>query len=106
MQNHDTPLRTNRELVHILRIYNGTNDVDARVATPTLLDQHANLSFAAINFFRNASRNTQLQRGYAPRLRITQSYVSVALSRAMVDFLLTSVNINKSLRAVEREGCE
>ncbi|KAI6186012.1 Beta-1,3-galactosyl-O-glycosyl-glycoprotein beta-1,6-N-acetylglucosaminyltransferase 3 [Aphelenchoides besseyi] len=93
LQNHDVPLKTNQELIQIFKWFNGTNDVAAAKVDDNRINPKANWTFAAMNLFKNQSRNFLLHHGYPPILPLTKSMVFVSLSREMVDFLINEINL-------------
>jgi hypothetical protein len=53
-QNHDTSLRTNLEMVRVLKWLNGSNDVEITQIPGGRVDESLDWSFAALNLFQNS----------------------------------------------------
>ncbi len=93
LQGHDFPLRTNRELVQILTMHDGANDVEL-LATPGARAQiHFEWTFdnetgwpIGLDKMKGRASKSAPPDG----LTIYKGSVAVALSRAFIDFTLTS----------------
>uniref|UniRef100_A0A915ECL4 Uncharacterized protein n=1 Tax=Ditylenchus dipsaci TaxID=166011 RepID=A0A915ECL4_9BILA len=101
-QNHDVPLRTNAELVEIFKIFNGSNDVSTFTPSGGTLNNNANRTFAALHLYRNESINQIREDGKLLELVPTKSLIGVALSYAMVDFLLNELNVTGFAQQLEQ----
>ncbi|CAD5205674.1 unnamed protein product [Bursaphelenchus okinawaensis] len=55
LQNHDIQIKTNSELIRILQLYNGTNDVQAYRQSIKRIQPGVNWSFKAMNLFKNGT---------------------------------------------------
>lgn len=97
LQNHDIPLRTNAELVRILRQYNGTNDIATRKVIAHSVNRTLNWSVRTLRLFRNESR---IPDGLTS-LRHTKSLNLIALSRRAVEFSLRELNLEPFIDQLE-----
>ncbi|BFY99831.1 hypothetical protein BsWGS_02871 [Bradybaena similaris] len=87
------PLRTNLEMVRILKLFNGTNDIEAKTGTGRKMERYT----YKYEYIRNHTsgevvlNKTQIKHSPPPhRLEIVKCSVYASLSRAFVEFLLTS----------------
>uniref|UniRef100_A0A0N5BUQ2 Glycosyltransferase family 92 protein n=1 Tax=Strongyloides papillosus TaxID=174720 RepID=A0A0N5BUQ2_STREA len=100
LQNDDFPIKTNREIVEILKVRNSTLDMEFRDPSPFIQDrinQNASWDYKSLNFFNETeivkydknllSKNIQFSKG---------SYAS-GIPRDSVDFILNKINITKYL---------
>ncbi|CAD5205666.1 unnamed protein product [Bursaphelenchus okinawaensis] len=101
LENHDIQIKTNSELIRILQLYNGTNDVQAYRQSIKRIQPGVNWSFKAMNLFKNAHRNTRLHNGQPPVMLFAKSLPQVTLSRKAVDFMLTNMNIDRFVDRIE-----
>ncbi|KAI3420135.1 hypothetical protein GPALN_003459 [Globodera pallida] len=97
LQNHDLPLRTNAELVEILRVYNGTNDIGTKKIMPNTVNFSLDWSLAKLHLYRKGQQvPTNLT-----RLHHTKSFNLIALSRTAVQFTLGTLNLDKMIAQLE-----
>lgn len=54
LQNHDTSLRTNLEMVRVLKWLNGSNDVEITQMPGGRIDESLDWRFSALNLFKNS----------------------------------------------------
>uniref|UniRef100_A0A915CDE0 Uncharacterized protein n=1 Tax=Parascaris univalens TaxID=6257 RepID=A0A915CDE0_PARUN len=87
LQNHDIPLRTNFELVNILRALNGSNDVGVLHAIPQRIPKNIQWTYKALHLFKDESKNDNRS------LKITKGSASCSLSRAFVDFIVNELDV-------------
>ncbi|KAI6175041.1 hypothetical protein M3Y97_00988000 [Aphelenchoides bicaudatus] len=104
LQNHDTSLRTNLEMVRILKWLNGSNDVEITSIPGGRVDTSLDWSFNALNLFQNKTRNDMKFNGYEPTLVFSKGYVESTLSRKMIDFMLNDLNLTELMRRIELKG--
>uniref|UniRef100_A0A0R3RHG5 Core-2/I-Branching enzyme n=1 Tax=Elaeophora elaphi TaxID=1147741 RepID=A0A0R3RHG5_9BILA len=88
LQNDDIPLKTNYEIVKILDAFNGSNVIN--IGRPYLhrLPPNTNWSYAALNLFKNQSRNRP-----DVKLKIAKGSSAVILARRFVDFIMKDLNL-------------
>uniref|UniRef100_A0A914HFT1 Uncharacterized protein n=1 Tax=Globodera rostochiensis TaxID=31243 RepID=A0A914HFT1_GLORO len=99
LQNHDLPLRTNAELVEILRVYKGTNDIGTKKIVPNTVNLSLDWSLASLHIYREGHRvpmPTNLT-----RLHHTKSLNLIALSRSAVEFTLGTLRLDKMIAQLE-----
>ncbi|KAE9547055.1 hypothetical protein FO519_009733 [Halicephalobus sp. NKZ332] len=98
LQNDDIRLRTNAEVVKILKAFNGANDIAANNPWDYTFNTNANWTLAALDLFKNKKLNTLRP------LRITKSLVQVSISRAAVDYVFDKLNIGPFVKKLELKG--
>uniref|UniRef100_A0A914ZZ31 Uncharacterized protein n=1 Tax=Parascaris univalens TaxID=6257 RepID=A0A914ZZ31_PARUN len=85
LQNHDLPLKTNAELVRILSVFNGSNDVEMKVPRASM---NISWKFGSLNIFRDKRRNDDR------RLYLVKGGVQSIFSRAYVEYILNTLNVS------------
>ncbi|KAI6170635.1 N-acetyllactosaminide beta-1,6-N-acetylglucosaminyl-transferase, isoform C [Aphelenchoides bicaudatus] len=101
LQNHDVALKTNQELVHIYKLFNGTNDISAGSPPWERINRHANWTFEALHLFKNETRNLLPHKGFKPVIRFLKSLVQVSVSRAMIEFMLNELDMTRIMKQIE-----
>ncbi|KAI6189376.1 hypothetical protein M3Y97_00001400 [Aphelenchoides bicaudatus] len=91
LQNHDIPLKTNQEMVQILKWYNGTNDVTTELRNQ--LPKHS-WDFETLRLFKDPARNKQTIDGNKPEVLLTRSMVQNFMSREAIDFIIDKLNLD------------
>uniref|UniRef100_A0A0N5BQ33 Beta-1,6-N-acetylglucosaminyltransferase n=1 Tax=Strongyloides papillosus TaxID=174720 RepID=A0A0N5BQ33_STREA len=92
LQNHDFPIKTNAELVKILKQFKGTSDFKAANGKRKLLNETLDWTFGGLNIFLDTLSidekvlNTEIKLG--------KGYSEVTLSRETVDYLMDNLNIS------------
>ncbi|KAI6209094.1 Beta-1,3-galactosyl-O-glycosyl-glycoprotein beta-1,6-N-acetylglucosaminyltransferase 3 [Aphelenchoides besseyi] len=104
LQNDEIPLKTNQELIHIFKLFNGTNDVASVELEKIRIDPNANWTFKSLKLFKNETRNRVSHNGYAPILPITSSQDFVSVSRAMIDFMLQELDLRVFIKNLEQKN--
>uniref|UniRef100_A0A914LXP2 Uncharacterized protein n=1 Tax=Meloidogyne incognita TaxID=6306 RepID=A0A914LXP2_MELIC len=112
LQNHDIQAKTNAEMVRILNLLDGANDIEICVNS----DADERIRYYLINFiwsfeelklYKNDSKN----RGESPNifgidlpkiLTINKGYSAASLSRAFVDFIINELNLEKLLEQLNK----
>uniref|UniRef100_A0A914ZWX7 Uncharacterized protein n=1 Tax=Parascaris univalens TaxID=6257 RepID=A0A914ZWX7_PARUN len=84
-RNHDLPLKTNAELVRILSVFNGSNDVEMKVPRASM---NISWKFGSLNIFRDKRRNDDR------RLYLVKGGVQSIFSRAYVEYILNTLNVS------------
>uniref|UniRef100_A0A183BUY6 Secreted protein n=1 Tax=Globodera pallida TaxID=36090 RepID=A0A183BUY6_GLOPA len=100
LQNHDLPLRTNAEMVEILRVYNGTNDIGTKKIVPNSVNLSLDWSLASLNIYREGHR-VPMPTNLTRRLHHTKSLNLIALSRSAVEFTLGALRLDKMIAQLE-----
>ncbi|KAE9554780.1 hypothetical protein FO519_001977 [Halicephalobus sp. NKZ332] len=95
LQNNDVKLRTNAELVKILKTFNGANDISASKPGIHTYNSEANWTLAALNLFKNKELNT------LHSLNITKSLVQVSISREAVNYVFDELNVDVFIKQLE-----
>lgn len=88
LQDHDFPLKTNREIVEILKLYDGANDVEL---IPPLESRYKNKWIQTLNEegLGIGIEKTSTEKGPPPHgLKIYKGSVAAALSRNFLEFLV------------------
>ncbi|VDM49275.1 unnamed protein product [Toxocara canis] len=88
LQNHDIPLRTNFELVNVLRALNGSNDVGVMHTIRDRIPKNNSFTYKSLRLFKDNSKNDNRP------LYITKGSSSCSLSRAFVDFIVNKLNVS------------
>ncbi|TMS33341.1 hypothetical protein L596_001099 [Steinernema carpocapsae] len=99
LQNHDIPLRTNLETVKILKIFNGSNDVEFGPLSRQQMfrfDTASVFTFEGLKLFKNESLNTK------QILKVARGSVQAAFSRKAINFMLEEMNIDNLFVALDR----
>ncbi|TKR80036.1 hypothetical protein L596_014171 [Steinernema carpocapsae] len=97
MQNHDIPLKTNLETVRILKLFNGTNDVEvAAFGGGNRVSKKSRFTFESLNLFQDESRNTN------ETLKLAKGGIQSAFSRPAIDFLLSELNVENLLTELNK----
>ncbi|TKR80098.1 hypothetical protein L596_014227 [Steinernema carpocapsae] len=99
MQNHDIPLRTNLETVRILKIFNGSNDVEfGPFPKGERVSKDSSFTFESLKLFKNETLNTN------ETLKLAKGGVQSAFSRAAIDFMLSELNVVNLLTELNKGG--
>ncbi|CAD5205621.1 unnamed protein product [Bursaphelenchus okinawaensis] len=106
LENHDVLTKTNKELVQILGLYNGANDVGAlNLNTVALSRQNFSidhdLSLKALGLFRNDTLNKAEQ-----TLTIAKSLTQSALTREAVHYIFNTLNTTKLMSIMNGDNFE
>uniref|UniRef100_A0AC34QT13 Uncharacterized protein n=1 Tax=Panagrolaimus sp. JU765 TaxID=591449 RepID=A0AC34QT13_9BILA len=101
LQNHDVRIKTNAEIVKILKIYNGANDIAANQPGKHTWDQFLNWTIGGLQLFNYHAFNDI---HHSKNLELTKSLVQVSISRAAVDFVFDELNVELFIRQLERKG--
>ncbi|VDD86999.1 unnamed protein product, partial [Enterobius vermicularis] len=86
MQNHDMPIKTNEEMLAILKVLNGSNSIDLVQPFSSRIPDDRDWSFKALQLFKNTSANDDRV------LQITKGNVGSVHSRQFVEFLIDKIN--------------
>uniref|UniRef100_A0A0N4ZH90 Uncharacterized protein n=1 Tax=Parastrongyloides trichosuri TaxID=131310 RepID=A0A0N4ZH90_PARTI len=91
LQNHDFPLKTNAELVQILKLFDQTSDF---LVLPPLL-KRVNLlldwTFGGLKIFKNEKKiNSSI---YTRKIEFSKGYSAVAISRQTYDYMTNELNL-------------
>lgn len=102
VQNQDMLLRTNVELVRVVKVLGGSNAVDTLEQNHKEDKHPANYTFAHLHLFKDEARNlVRHVDGSLPTLHINASAAQAFLSRAAVDYLLNELNLEPFIAETE-----
>ncbi|KHN72286.1 N-acetyllactosaminide beta-1,6-N-acetylglucosaminyl-transferase, isoform C [Toxocara canis] len=87
LQNYDIPLRTNREMIMILKALNGSNDISISVPFSHRIPKHSDWSYKALQLFKDTSENDNRV------LQIAKGSTAASLSRAFAEFVVDKLNL-------------
>uniref|UniRef100_A0A0K0FUS5 Glycosyltransferase family 92 protein n=1 Tax=Strongyloides venezuelensis TaxID=75913 RepID=A0A0K0FUS5_STRVS len=100
LNNDDMPLKTNREMVEILKIYNGTIDIDYDDRKPYIdnrIDYDLNWSLGYLKIFKEDDPRNFDSKILASEMRFQKGFVEVAYPKKSVDYLVNVLNLTKFL---------
>uniref|UniRef100_A0A7E4VCX6 Lactosylceramide 4-alpha-galactosyltransferase n=1 Tax=Panagrellus redivivus TaxID=6233 RepID=A0A7E4VCX6_PANRE len=89
LQNYDSAIKTNAEMVQIYRWLGGANDVELNPPFMERIDQSLDWTFKGLNLFKNSTKNTDQKIAFA------KGYNECSLSRAAVDYIFDELNVDK-----------
>ncbi|TMS35190.1 hypothetical protein L596_002641 [Steinernema carpocapsae] len=104
LQNHDMPLRTNRDLVRILKIFNGSNDVEVtkpnknRIPLPKWTRESQTREYSWTLNSLNIVRNKSLPLDGNATLLLTKGGTATMLTYDFVRFILRDLNVSELLK--------
>ncbi|KAI6170637.1 N-acetyllactosaminide beta-1,6-N-acetylglucosaminyl-transferase, isoform C [Aphelenchoides bicaudatus] len=101
LQNYDSALKTNQELLQIFKWFNGTNDIASNKVVWKRINKKANWTFEALRLFKNESRNRLPHNGFPPTIQFSASLVQVSVSRAMIDFIMNELDLSQMMKQME-----
>uniref|UniRef100_A0AAF5DBB5 Uncharacterized protein n=1 Tax=Strongyloides stercoralis TaxID=6248 RepID=A0AAF5DBB5_STRER len=91
LQNHDFPMKTNAELVKILKTFQGTSDFKAGSGKKNILNQQLDWTFNGLNFFPNNLKiNNEMLN---VNISLAKGYSEVTISRETINYMLNKINI-------------
>uniref|UniRef100_A0A0N5BFM2 Uncharacterized protein n=1 Tax=Strongyloides papillosus TaxID=174720 RepID=A0A0N5BFM2_STREA len=91
LQNHDFPMKTNAELVKILKLFKDTSDFKAGKGSSHILNQNLDWTIKGLNFFPdNSLIDKQILN---TNISIAKGYSEVTISHAAIDYILNNINI-------------
>ncbi|CEF70604.1 Glycosyl transferase, family 14-containing protein [Strongyloides ratti] len=91
LQNHDFPLKTNAELVKILKIFKDTSDFKTAKGRKSLLNEKLDWSFKGLKIFKNTSSISM--NTLKTTITLGKGYSEVTVSRKAIDYILNALNI-------------
>ncbi|KAL7070939.1 hypothetical protein ACQ4LE_010020 [Meloidogyne hapla] len=102
--NYDLQIKTNQEIIKILKLLEGANDVeyefknqDKQNMTKSLNNKF-NWTFKDLNLFKDEKLNYQVDnKGKPLSLKLSKGYVQTSLARPFVDFITQKLNLNKMI---------
>uniref|UniRef100_A0AC35TST9 SRCR domain-containing protein n=1 Tax=Rhabditophanes sp. KR3021 TaxID=114890 RepID=A0AC35TST9_9BILA len=92
LQNHDFPLKTNKQLVDILTLFNGSSDFQMVPNYLTRIDHHKNWTYEALNLMQNKSLNTD-EDGNLKELNFVKGFSELTISRLDVNYINDYLNL-------------
>ncbi|CEF69606.1 Glycosyl transferase, family 14-containing protein [Strongyloides ratti] len=100
LQNDDAPLKTNLELVKILKIYNGTIDMnigDPIARQPIILDKKKSFKFSSLKMFKKSDKRYNDKILKSTNILIQKGLLQAAISKKTIDYILNEINIKQLL---------
>uniref|UniRef100_A0A0K0FCJ3 Uncharacterized protein n=1 Tax=Strongyloides venezuelensis TaxID=75913 RepID=A0A0K0FCJ3_STRVS len=100
LQNDDTPLKTNLELVKILQIYNGTIDMnigDPIARQPITVDRKVSYKINSLKIFKKSDKRYYDKTLKNIQIKIQKGLMQASIPKATVDYMLNKINIVKLL---------
>ncbi|VDD92601.1 unnamed protein product [Enterobius vermicularis] len=86
MQNYDLPVKTDKEMLRILKVLNGSNSIVLLPPIKSRVPKHKDWTFKALKLFRDTSKNDQRV------LQISKGNIGSLLSRSFIEFLIDDLN--------------
>uniref|UniRef100_A0A0N5BIF9 Uncharacterized protein n=1 Tax=Strongyloides papillosus TaxID=174720 RepID=A0A0N5BIF9_STREA len=96
LQNHDFPLKTNLQLIRILKLYNGASDFQMVPGYLERIDIYNDWSFTNLKIFKNFSKNYN-ENGYPYWLNFVKGFSEVTLSRIDVNYMFDELDLTTLL---------
>uniref|UniRef100_A0A0K0FTM9 Capsular polysaccharide synthesis protein n=1 Tax=Strongyloides venezuelensis TaxID=75913 RepID=A0A0K0FTM9_STRVS len=96
LQNDDTPLKTNLELVKILKIYNGTIDMnvgDPIAKQPIYLNSKKSLVFSSLKMFKKSDKRFWDKKLGNRHIKVQKGFLQSSIPKKTVDYILNEINI-------------
>uniref|UniRef100_A0A0K0EAF8 Beta-1,6-N-acetylglucosaminyltransferase n=1 Tax=Strongyloides stercoralis TaxID=6248 RepID=A0A0K0EAF8_STRER len=91
LQNHDFPLKTNAELVKILKVFQGTSDFKSARGSKGLIDQKLDWSFKGLKFYQNTSSwSSEILK---TNITLGKGYSEVTVSRETANHIINVLNV-------------
>uniref|UniRef100_A0A7E4W6G7 Core-2/I-Branching enzyme n=1 Tax=Panagrellus redivivus TaxID=6233 RepID=A0A7E4W6G7_PANRE len=94
-QNHDVPIKTNREIVDIFKILNGANDIGC--TPPTVHIPEADWSMKGMQFFKNKTLNKTIKPN---DVYPTKAAMQASVSREAVEYILNELDLSTFLETL------
>uniref|UniRef100_A0AC35U606 Glycosyl transferase family 2 n=1 Tax=Rhabditophanes sp. KR3021 TaxID=114890 RepID=A0AC35U606_9BILA len=104
LNNDDIQLKTNREMVEILSLYNGAADILFSADQEYIkgrYDEHKQWTYESLNFFNDDTFHNKHKMHLNQNITFQKGYVEASLPRQAVDYLLKNISITKFLRQVD-----
>uniref|UniRef100_A0A0N4ZEM5 Glycosyltransferase n=1 Tax=Parastrongyloides trichosuri TaxID=131310 RepID=A0A0N4ZEM5_PARTI len=92
LQNHDFPLKTNKELVKILTKFNGTSDFKAGKSDKNRLHRESDWTFGGLKIFQNPSSIDK--KILKQEIKIAKGYSEITVSRQALDYMWEKLDLN------------
>uniref|UniRef100_A0A0K0EJJ6 Glyco_tran_10_N domain-containing protein n=2 Tax=Strongyloides stercoralis TaxID=6248 RepID=A0A0K0EJJ6_STRER len=100
LQNDDAPLKTDLELVKILKIYNSTIDMnigDPISKKPIIINRRKSLKFKALKMFKKHDKRYHNKALGKTKIKIQKGLLQATISKKTVDYIINEINIKKLL---------
>lgn len=97
MSNDDVPLKTNRELVQIMKVYNGSVDMDfgnSFTRYPINVRKNVSLKYKDLNIFRKGDPRLNDPIIMETSLKVQKGFLETSLPREAVDYMINVLNIS------------
>ncbi|KAF7633656.1 hypothetical protein Mgra_00006964 [Meloidogyne graminicola] len=108
LQNHDTQIKTNEEIVQIFKWLDGANSIEfefRHVGPQRMIKemhQKHSWTFDNLHLFKNETMNNRFDKNGNPlQLQLTKGLVETALSRPFTDFIVKELNLTKMLAQLD-----
>ncbi|KAI1725098.1 core-2/I-Branching enzyme domain-containing protein [Ditylenchus destructor] len=110
LQNHDLQLRTNQELVQILKWFNSANDVEVYPPPNNRVDWNMNWTLANLHIFRNETLNRMSENSLnsngthnssALSMNLAKGLVESTLSRPAIEYMLNQLDLTQFMKQLE-----
>uniref|UniRef100_A0AAF5DF75 Glycosyltransferase family 92 protein n=1 Tax=Strongyloides stercoralis TaxID=6248 RepID=A0AAF5DF75_STRER len=100
LNNDDMPLKTNREMVEILKVYNGTIDIDYDNPKPFLhgrIDLKLNWTIEHLKLFKEEDTKNLDKKILGSKVKFQKGFVEIAYPKKTVDYLVNVLNLTTFL---------
>uniref|UniRef100_A0A0N5B9N8 Uncharacterized protein n=1 Tax=Strongyloides papillosus TaxID=174720 RepID=A0A0N5B9N8_STREA len=100
LQNDEAPLKTNREFVQIMKLYNGSVDMDfgnPLSRTNLRVRKDVSLKYKDLNIFRKGDKRLEDQKVMNSTLMVQKGFFPTALPKEAVDYIVNVLNISTLL---------
>uniref|UniRef100_A0A915NJV5 Uncharacterized protein n=1 Tax=Meloidogyne floridensis TaxID=298350 RepID=A0A915NJV5_9BILA len=101
LQNFDIQIKTNEEIIQILKWLGGANDVEYSLDKKELIQalyKKFNWTFKDLKLFKDEKLNNQVDTEGKPlSLKITKGYIQASLARPFVDFIVQKLDLTQLL---------
>uniref|UniRef100_A0A914MRW7 Reverse transcriptase domain-containing protein n=1 Tax=Meloidogyne incognita TaxID=6306 RepID=A0A914MRW7_MELIC len=108
LQNDDIQIKTNEEIIQILKWLGGANDVEYGLNQKELIQvlyKKFNWTFKDLKLFRDEKLNNQVDtEGQPLSLKISKGYVQTSLARTFVDFIVRKLDLTQLLHHLNNCG--
>uniref|UniRef100_A0A0N5BQ73 Glyco_trans_2-like domain-containing protein n=1 Tax=Strongyloides papillosus TaxID=174720 RepID=A0A0N5BQ73_STREA len=103
LQNDDMPLKTNRELVEIFKIYNGSIDIEYADPRPFYdrVDFNLNWSLGHLEIFKEGDPRKLDNKILSSQLEFQKGYVTISYPKKTVKYLVEELNLTKFFKQLD-----
>ncbi|CAK5014428.1 unnamed protein product [Meloidogyne enterolobii] len=108
LQNDDIQIKTNEEIIRILKWLGGANDVEYGLDKKELIQKlykKFNWTFKDLKLYRDEKLNNQVDtKGKPLSIKITKGYLQASLARDFVDFIVQKLDLTQLLHHLNNCG--